>query len=189
MTDLTQQKCKYTKANVLTSHHLTLTLNLVNHIDIRIDNSYDCKNQIVVKNLRIVAQWWTSSEGHLMRLYFSVLQPSVQCTFVNNNCCSQLKSTEIAFANWHVKDVLQMFVISCQWLLPDFVCVDFTEGVAVFFKNTQFWALHYLLPPKRVAISIINVDSFYCKKQKLELETLLSKNKWKIAFLSSRIGF
>ena len=29
-----------------------------------------CKSQIVVKNLRIVAQWWTSSEGHLLRLYF-----------------------------------------------------------------------------------------------------------------------
>ena len=29
-----------------------------------------CKNQTVVKNLRIVAQQWTSSEGHLLRLYF-----------------------------------------------------------------------------------------------------------------------
>ena len=36
-----------------------------------------CKNQIVVKNLRIVAQWWTSSEGHLLRLYFGVFQPSL----------------------------------------------------------------------------------------------------------------
>ena len=25
---------------------------------------------MVVKNPRIVAQWWTSSEGHLLRLYF-----------------------------------------------------------------------------------------------------------------------
>ena len=31
--------------------------------------SKPCKNQIVVKNLRIVAQQWTSSEGHLLRLY------------------------------------------------------------------------------------------------------------------------
>ena len=31
-----------------------------------------CKNQIVVKNLRIVARWWTLSESHLLRLYFGV---------------------------------------------------------------------------------------------------------------------
>ena len=36
-----------------------------------------CKNQIVVKNLRIVAQWLTLSESHLLRLYFGVFQPSV----------------------------------------------------------------------------------------------------------------
>ena len=32
---------------------------------------------MVVKNPRIVAQWWTSSEGHLLRLYFGVFRPSV----------------------------------------------------------------------------------------------------------------
>ena len=31
-----------------------------------------CANQIVCKNLRIVAQWWILSESHLLRLYFSV---------------------------------------------------------------------------------------------------------------------
>ena len=36
-----------------------------------------CKNQIVVQILRIVAQWWTFSESHLLRLYFGVFQPSV----------------------------------------------------------------------------------------------------------------
>ena len=36
-----------------------------------------CKSQIVVKNLRIVAQWWTLSESHLLRLNFVVFQPSV----------------------------------------------------------------------------------------------------------------
>ena len=35
-----------------------------------------CKNQIVVMNLRIVAQWWILSESLLLRLYFSVFQPS-----------------------------------------------------------------------------------------------------------------
>ena len=39
--------------------------------------SKPCKNQIAVKNLRIVAQWWTSAEGHLLRMYFGVFQPSV----------------------------------------------------------------------------------------------------------------
>ena len=39
--------------------------------------SKPCKNQIVVKNIRIVAQWWTSTEGHLFRMYFSIFQPSV----------------------------------------------------------------------------------------------------------------
>ena len=39
--------------------------------------SYLCKTQIVVQNIRIVAQWWTSSEDHLLRLYFGVVQPSV----------------------------------------------------------------------------------------------------------------
>ena len=34
-------------------------------------------NQQVVKNLRIIAQWWTSSEGHLLRLCFGVFQLSV----------------------------------------------------------------------------------------------------------------
>ena len=33
--------------------------------------------EIYVKNLRIVAQWWTSSEGHLLRLYFGVFQHSI----------------------------------------------------------------------------------------------------------------
>ena len=40
-----------------------------------------CKNQIVGKNLSIVAQWWTLCESHLLRLYFSVFQPSVLITF------------------------------------------------------------------------------------------------------------
>ena len=31
-----------------------------------------CINQIVVKNLRIVAQWWSLSESYLLRLYFDV---------------------------------------------------------------------------------------------------------------------
>ena len=44
--------------------------------------SRSCKNQIVVKNLRIVAQWWTLSEGHLLRLYLGVLQPSVVWRFL-----------------------------------------------------------------------------------------------------------
>ena len=39
--------------------------------------THHCKNQIVVKNLRIVARWWTLSEGHLLRLSFGVFQPSV----------------------------------------------------------------------------------------------------------------
>ena len=35
-------------------------------------------NQIVVKNLvRLVAQWWTFSGSHLLRMYFGVFQPSV----------------------------------------------------------------------------------------------------------------
>ena len=38
---------------------------------------YHRKNQIVVKNLRIVAQWWTLSESRLFKLYFGVFQPSV----------------------------------------------------------------------------------------------------------------
>ena len=36
-----------------------------------------CKNQIVVKNLRIVAQWWTLSENNLLRQYLGVFQPKV----------------------------------------------------------------------------------------------------------------
>ena len=36
-----------------------------------------CKNQLVFKNLRIVAQLWASSEVHLLKLYFGVFQPSV----------------------------------------------------------------------------------------------------------------
>ena len=36
-----------------------------------------CKHQIVVNNLRILAQRWTLSESHLLRLYFGVFQPSV----------------------------------------------------------------------------------------------------------------
>ena len=42
-----------------------------------------CTNQIVGKNLRIVAQWWTSSDGHLLRLrlHFGVFQPSVVSSF------------------------------------------------------------------------------------------------------------
>ena len=43
-----------------------------NDIDNYVDNDVDCKNQIVVKNLRIAAQCWTLSEGHLLRLFFSV---------------------------------------------------------------------------------------------------------------------
>ena len=34
------------------------------------------KNQIVVKNLWTVAQWWALSESHPLRLYFGVFQPS-----------------------------------------------------------------------------------------------------------------
>ena len=32
-----------------------------------------CKNQSVFKNLRCVAQWWTSSEGHLFRQWKLIL--------------------------------------------------------------------------------------------------------------------
>ena len=42
-----------------------------------------CKNQIVGRNLRIVAQWWTLCESHLLRLYFGVFQQIFipqQCT-------------------------------------------------------------------------------------------------------------
>ena len=34
-------------------------------------------NQIVGKNLKIVAQWWPLRESHLLRLYTGVFQPSV----------------------------------------------------------------------------------------------------------------
>ena len=37
--------------------------------------THHCKNQ-TVKNLRIVAQWWTLSGGHLLRLSFGVFRPS-----------------------------------------------------------------------------------------------------------------
>ena len=36
-----------------------------------------CKNQIVSRNLRIVAHWWTLCESHLLRLYYGIFQPSV----------------------------------------------------------------------------------------------------------------
>ena len=38
---------------------------------------YNCKNQIVFENLRIVAQLWTLSESHVLRLYFGIFQHSV----------------------------------------------------------------------------------------------------------------
>ena len=40
-----------------------------------------CKNQIFVKNLRILAQLLHLSESHLLRLCFGVFQPSVFCVF------------------------------------------------------------------------------------------------------------
>ena len=46
--------------------------------------SKPCKNQIAVKNLRIVAQWWTSAEGHLLRMYFSQWPSYV---FLRLRCC------------------------------------------------------------------------------------------------------
>ena len=42
-----------------------------------------CKNQIVGRNLRIVAHWWTLWKSHLLRLYFGVFQPSVYHTEQN----------------------------------------------------------------------------------------------------------
>ena len=47
------------------------------HVFILLNELSHCKNQIVGKNRRIVAQWWTLCESHLLRLYFSVFQPSV----------------------------------------------------------------------------------------------------------------
>ena len=43
-----------------------------------------CKNQIVRKNLSIVAQWWTLCESHLLRLYFGVFQPCFRSLYVTN---------------------------------------------------------------------------------------------------------
>jgi len=46
---------------------------------------YNCcsKNQIIVKNLGIVAQCWTLSKGHMLRLYFCVFQCSIIVTSPN----------------------------------------------------------------------------------------------------------
>ena len=44
-------------------------------------NGGEIKNQIVVKNLRIVAQRWIFSEGHQLRLYlvyFNLQWPEIQ---------------------------------------------------------------------------------------------------------------
>ena len=56
----------------------------------------NCKNQIVVKNLRILAQLLHLSESHLLRLYFDVFQPSVFFVFfpVRRNKLSSVNTTE-----------------------------------------------------------------------------------------------
>ena len=71
----------------------------------------DCKNQIVVKNLRIVAQWWTSSEGHLLRLYFGVFQPSV----VSSNMLNAVAQRPYEHSPWQCLRGCQGFHVT--WIM------------------------------------------------------------------------
>ena len=43
-----------------------------------------CKNQMVDRNIRIVACWWTLCKNHLLRPYFGIFQPSV--VFSHREC-------------------------------------------------------------------------------------------------------
>ena len=71
----------------------------------------DCKNQIVVKNLGIVAQWWTSSEGHLLRLYFGVFQPSV----VSSNMLNAVAQRPYEHSPWQCLRGCQGFHVT--WIM------------------------------------------------------------------------
>ena len=70
-----------------------------------------CKSQIVVKNLRIVAQWWTSSEGHLLRLYFGVFQPSV----VSSNMLNAVAQRPYEHSLWQCLRGYQGFHVT--WIM------------------------------------------------------------------------
>ena len=72
---------------------------------------YHRKNQIVVKNLRIVAQWWTSSEGHLLRLYFGVFQPSV----VSSNMLNAVAQRPYEHSLWQCLRGYQGFHVT--WIM------------------------------------------------------------------------
>ena len=71
----------------------------------------NCKNQIVVKNLRIVAQWWTSSEGRLLRLYFGVFQPSV----VSSNILNAVAQRPYEHSPWQCLRGCQGFHVT--WIM------------------------------------------------------------------------
>ena len=119
-------------------------------------------NQIVVKNLRIVAQWWALCESHLLRLYFGVFQSSVVSV---------------------VRLVHYICLIIIRWLLIISSGIDF---LSILFYLARIWRLLLTSPEIRVSdkqtvighvlfLAVVNTYYFgtqpiacpnYCKRQK-----------------------
>ena len=83
------------------------------HAEDTISNMFfhSLKNQILVKNLRIITQLWTLSEGHLLRLYFGVFQPSV----VSSNMLNAVAQRPYEHSPWQCLRGCQGFHVT--WIM------------------------------------------------------------------------
>ena len=118
-----------------------------------------CKNQIFVKNLRILAQWWTLCESHLMRLYFGVFQPSV----VSNEHMYMEEHLPLSLFQYFIRELCQAIGVPGIKIMITFILLEHTPlTYNLTLSSLLIYYHHHTMTLSHNCIIVILNTKFHC---------------------------